>query len=334
MRHGKFVDMRWIAQRMRHRDDRINRLLAKEHQHVMTEGLARINAVTTSAPAVTPDHLELVKATIAKDATPAELQLFLYDCARQGVHPLDKLIHFTKRSNKYTPVTSIDFLRIRAADSGECAGIDEPIFSGTPKTPSFAATVTVWRLVQGQRYAFTATARWSEYVPDQAFMWNKMPHTMLGKCAEALALRKGFPKQLSGLYVREEMAQAENTETPSVHTSPAPARVTARAERPPPAIEPDRAAPANQNDPLPDAWKPFVTTESLTGTIVAGKRSKTTGKTTFVLDTGEEVWTLDRRLADELTAFKEARTPVTIATHETPTGKEIVTIAEATDAAF
>ena len=168
--------------------------------------LAAVPAPT--APTITPDQLALIKQTIAKDATDLELELFFYDCARRGVHPLDKLIHFTKRGGKYTPVTSIDFMRSRAAMTGDYAGQDDVIFSGAVGNGEFTATVTVYRLVHDQRCAFTATARWSEYKPDQDFMWRKMPHTMLGKCAEALALRKGFPQELSGLYEAAEMDQA------------------------------------------------------------------------------------------------------------------------------
>ena len=39
-------------------------------------------------------------------------------------------------------------------------------------------------------------------------MWKKMPNVMLGKCAEAQALRKAFPKVLGGVYAPEEMDQA------------------------------------------------------------------------------------------------------------------------------
>jgi phage recombination protein Bet len=181
-----------------------------------------------AVPAVTADQLELVKKTVAQGATADELKLYLYDCARQGVHPLDRLVHFTKRSGKYTPITSIDFMRIRAADTGEYAGSDDAVFSLQPSEPTFAATMTVWRFVQGQRCAFAATARWLEYKPEaNDFMWKKMPHTMLAKCAEALALRKGFPKQLAGLYAREEMDQAGSGQ-PALAVEPLPA-VQARA---------------------------------------------------------------------------------------------------------
>lgn len=39
-------------------------------------------------------------------------------------------------------------------------------------------------------------------------MWATMPHVMLAKCAEAQALRKGWPEDLSGIYAAEEMEQA------------------------------------------------------------------------------------------------------------------------------
>lgn len=164
---------------------------------------------TSTALSITPDEVQLVKNTIAQGATEAELKLYLYDCQRQGVHPLDRMIHFTKRGDKYTPVVSIDFLRARAESTGEYAGNDDPEFDDE-KNPQ-KATVTVYKIVNGVRCAFTASARWSQYFPgDKAgYMWKKMPHLMLGKCAEALALRKAFPKQFAGIYTSEEMAQTD-----------------------------------------------------------------------------------------------------------------------------
>jgi phage recombination protein Bet len=180
----------------------------------------------SAAPIVTADQLVLIKKTVAKDATDDELRLYLYDCARQGVHPLDRLLHFTKRSGRYVPITSIDFMRIRAHATGSCAGIDDPIFSGVPMNPDFAAHITVYRMVQGQRCGFSATSRWREYKPDaNDFMWKKMPFLMLGKTAEALALRKAFPQELAGLYESSEMDQAiedkVNVQTGEITDAPA-----------------------------------------------------------------------------------------------------------------
>ena len=85
------------------------------------------------------------------------------------------------------------------------------MFKGKPGSVDFEATVRVHRdRGMGNRGAWSATARWSEYYPgdQQGHMWKKMPNRMLEKCAEALALRKAFPSELSGLYVREELDQA------------------------------------------------------------------------------------------------------------------------------
>lgn len=164
------------------------------------------------------EQVNLIKQTVAKNATDMELSLFLHQCKRTGLDPLGKQIYFQKRQNKTTGewtvvfITSIDGFRLTAARTGEHIGTDDAVFVQEPgiQYPG-SAKVTVYRLVKGQKASFTATARWDEYYPQEeraGKMWRKMPYTMLGKCAEALALRKGFPNELSGLYGKEEMDQA------------------------------------------------------------------------------------------------------------------------------
>lgn len=168
---------------------------------------------TIKTNTLTPEQIELVKNTVAKGATNDELQLFLYTAERTKLDPLTKQIYFVKRANQMTIQTGIDGYRAIAERSGTLAGIDDAVFDSEDKSHPNKATVTVHRIIQNLRVAYTASARWTEYAPQggQAFMWQKMPYLMLGKCAEALALRKAFPNDLSGIYTTEEMQQSENT---------------------------------------------------------------------------------------------------------------------------
>jgi phage recombination protein Bet len=157
---------------------------------------------------ITSEQVDLIKSQVAVGATDNELRLFLYVADKSGLDPVTKQIYFIKRGGKMTIQTAIDGFRAIADRTGQYSSSDEPIFEEIGNNP-VKATVTVGKVVQGVEGKFTASARWSEYYPEKnAFMWDKMPHTMLGKCAEALALRKAFPAQLSGLYTGDEMDQA------------------------------------------------------------------------------------------------------------------------------
>ena len=160
---------------------------------------------------ITPDQVALIKSQIAVDATDDELKLFLHVANKSGLDPLARQIYFIKRGGKMTIMTAIDGFRAIADRTGQYIGSSDPVFEDNGSIPA-KATVTVNKVVSGIVGNFTATARWDEYYPgkSQGFMWDKMPHTMLGKCAEALALRKAFPAQLSGLYTGDEMDQAQN----------------------------------------------------------------------------------------------------------------------------
>lgn len=156
---------------------------------------------------------------------PAEdLMYFMLVANRIGLDPTRKQIYAVYRwdsregKDKMSIQTGIDGFRLIAQRSDKYAGQDEVVYE--PEDESLQhplkATVTVYKIIGGVRVPFTATARWSEYVPltkegKPQGLWVKMPYLMLGKCAESLALRKAFPSELSGLYTDSEMQQTNNS---------------------------------------------------------------------------------------------------------------------------
>ena len=174
-----------------------------------------VNGTVDALPAQWESKMDLIRRSIAKDASPDELELLLYTAKSRGLDPLLRQIHGVSRWDSklkrktMTIQVGIDGYRLIAARTGDYAGSDEAVFIEGDPYP-VKASVTVWRFARGQRVGFTASAYWSEYYPgdDHGFMWKKMPHVMLGKVAEAQALRKAFPAELSGLLTHEEMDQA------------------------------------------------------------------------------------------------------------------------------
>lgn len=190
------------------------------------------NELVISNKSLSTEQVELIKRTVAKGATDDELSLFINVANRTGLDPFTHQIHFIKRrtwnkeTRKYDEIgsiqTGIDGYRSIAARTHEHAGTDDAEIEEKDGLP-VKASVTVYRMIGGERRPFTATARFSEYVQKAKTkdgdeytvgMWAKMPFSQLAKCAEALALRKAFPNEIADIRSDEEMQQADTIDIP------------------------------------------------------------------------------------------------------------------------
>jgi phage recombination protein Bet len=199
-----------------------------------------------------PQQLDLIRRTVAKDCDRDEFDLFMEVCRRVGLDPFRKQIYAVVYNKdkpdkrKMSIITGIDGFRGVAARNKDYRPDDaepEMVFDkdridrATNPLGIVKATVRAFKFgPDGQWYPGVGVAYWDEFAPivekwaenDKGKWsptgtfelpynsnWRRMGRIMLPKCAEAQALRKGWPEDLSGIYAPEEMERMAVDVSPS-----------------------------------------------------------------------------------------------------------------------
>ena len=167
--------------------------------------------------------MAVMRHSVYPGAADASIKMVIAYCNHEQLNPLLKPVHIVPMWSKVQKrmvdviLPGIGLYRTAAVRTKAYAGCNEPEF-GPDETRTFKGTdkegndisatvtyptwcrVTVRRIVAGHIAEFTATEKWVEnfaavgktIVPNT--MWQKRPSGQLAKCAEAQALRKGFPE--------------------------------------------------------------------------------------------------------------------------------------------
>ena len=168
------------------------------------------------------EQKRLILDTCCGGASPKDAAVLIAIAEQRGLNPILGECYFverydTEKQRKVWAVqASIDSFRIKADETGLYDGQDEPEYEYDPKSGALLlARVAVWR--KGWSRPAVGVARYDEYVQKKkdgqpTRFWRAMPHNQLAKCAEALAMRKAFPKLFARVYTAAEMEQADNPE--------------------------------------------------------------------------------------------------------------------------
>jgi phage recombination protein Bet len=180
----------------------------------------------------------LTEVTFPSAKTPEAVMMALDYCRTRKLDIFKKPVHIVPMwsaalgRSVETVWPSIMEIQTTASRTGLWAGMDRPVW-GPDKTHTFSGrykddneqwqettvqvtfpewvAVTVYRLVNGRRCAFTEEVYWMEaystaggrYSQIPTAMWIKRPKGQLAKCGKAASLRAAFPEECG--YAAEEM---------------------------------------------------------------------------------------------------------------------------------
>lgn len=190
-------------------------------------------------------RLDLFAKTVGKELVGHEIDEALEWCQLYGANPFTKDIYFfvfdakDPDKRRVVPVLGIGLYRKIAARAGNYRPDEQPArfaydeAAKSPTNPSgmLWCEVTVYRHSHGAWHPITSRLKWDERAPLKEVWaedertgkrkpsgrfeldakktnWRTMPETMMAKCCEADAIRKGWPSETAGSYVAEEMDAA------------------------------------------------------------------------------------------------------------------------------
>ena len=172
------------------------------------------------------EQVDILKNSICKGASNDEFAIFLMACQKTQLDPFMRQIYAVKRWDNrlkretMTYQTGIDGYRLIAERTGRYCPGPKNTFGYDASGNLLAATAYVkkltndgtWHIVEAEAYFDEYSQTTTDKVTGEKKsigMWSNMQRNQLAKCAESLALRKAFPAELSGVYTKEEMKQAE-----------------------------------------------------------------------------------------------------------------------------
>ncbi|ROH87969.1 phage recombination protein Bet [Pseudomethylobacillus aquaticus] len=188
--------------------------------------LAKVNKAPVPALQMSEDDLiKVLQDSVYPGAQVNSIKMVINVCRAAGKDPLKKPYHIVPmpvatgekdrngwdiKKMRDVIMPGINDYRTDAARTGQHAGSSEPEFGPdvTETLDGVSITYPLWcrvavkrRMPSGEIVEFTAKELWKENYASKSkessapnAMWKKRPYAQLAKCAEAQALRKGFPE--------------------------------------------------------------------------------------------------------------------------------------------